>query len=173
MSGGRGRAATPTTVFEVTSLDDTNTPGTLRYAVSQLSSVALYRTIVFRVCGTIRLGARLNIPATHVRTGPLSGEILTQQQVIWTNHLHTQWKRPAKFWGTISRNIGCGQAEATSAACATSATAHCGAGCQPSSRKKHPVLDAVFLRSALCFPISRLGSRPVLAWPWVPSWPAW
>jgi hypothetical protein len=60
-SGGRGTTAQPTTVFEVTSLDDTNTPGTLRYAVQASSTTYLYRTIVFRVSGTIHLLSRLNI----------------------------------------------------------------------------------------------------------------
>ena len=40
VSGGSGRAAGPTTVFEVTSLGDTNVPGTLRYALSQPASAA-------------------------------------------------------------------------------------------------------------------------------------
>src|ERR1051325_2687737 len=60
-SGGRGTTAQPTTVFEVTSLDDTNTPGTLRYAVQASSTTYPYRTIVFRVSGTIHLQSRLNI----------------------------------------------------------------------------------------------------------------
>ena len=48
-SGGRGTAAVTTTVYEVTSLDDTNTPGTLRYALSQSATAAPHRTVVFRV----------------------------------------------------------------------------------------------------------------------------
>ena len=69
VSGGRGRAATPTTVFEVTSLADTNTPGTLRYACSQSTTAAVYRTVVFRVCGTIHLTAPLNIPGNTTLAG--------------------------------------------------------------------------------------------------------
>ncbi|WP_460617507.1 T9SS type A sorting domain-containing protein [Hymenobacter ruber] len=84
VSGGRGRAATPTTVYEVTSLADTNTQGTLRYALSQSSSVAPYRTIVFRVCGTIHLTARLNIPRNTTiagQTAPGDGICLADRQV--------------------------------------------------------------------------------------------
>lgn len=60
-TGGRGTAAQPTKVFEVTSLDDTNTPGTLRYAVQANSTTYPYRTIVFRISGTIHLQSRLNV----------------------------------------------------------------------------------------------------------------
>ncbi len=84
VSGGRGRAATPTTVFEVTSLADTNTPGTLRYAISQPNTAAAYRTIVFRVCGTIHLTARLNIPRNTTlagQTAPGDGICLADRQV--------------------------------------------------------------------------------------------
>ncbi len=57
-TGGRGTAATATTVFEVTNLNDDNNPGSLRYA---LQATATYRTIVFRVSGTIHLLSKLNI----------------------------------------------------------------------------------------------------------------
>ncbi|MEO6730625.1 MAG: T9SS type A sorting domain-containing protein [Ferruginibacter sp.] len=60
-SGGRGTMAQPTTVFEVTSLEDTNTPGTLRYAVQASSTTYPHRTIVFRVSGTIHLLSKLNV----------------------------------------------------------------------------------------------------------------
>ena len=83
-SGGRGRAATPTTVFEVTSLADTNTPGTLRYAVSQSLTAAAYRTIVFRVCGTIHLTARMNVPRNTTiagQTAPGDGICIADRQV--------------------------------------------------------------------------------------------
>lgn len=84
VSGGRGRAATPTTVFEVTSLADTNTQGTLRYALSQPAAAAPYRTIVFRVCGTIHLTSRMNIPANTTiagQTAPGDGICLADRQV--------------------------------------------------------------------------------------------
>ena len=84
VSGGRGRAATPTTVFEVTSLADTNTPGTLRYAISQSATAAQFRTIVFRVCGTIHLTSRMNIPANTTiagQTAPGDGICLADRQV--------------------------------------------------------------------------------------------
>ncbi|MCC2548059.1 T9SS type A sorting domain-containing protein [Hymenobacter sp. BT175] len=79
--GGRGTAAVPTTVFEVTSLADTNTPGTLRYAVSQ---PATHRTIVFRVCGTIHLTSRLTIRSNTTlagQTAPGQGICLADRQV--------------------------------------------------------------------------------------------
>jgi len=57
-SGGRGTAAAATTVFEVTNLSDDGQPGSLRYAVTQ---PATYRTVVFRVSGTIHLLADLRL----------------------------------------------------------------------------------------------------------------
>ncbi|OON68023.1 hypothetical protein B0919_15290 [Hymenobacter sp. CRA2] len=57
-SGGRGTATTPTTVFEVTDLNDDGQPGSLRYA---LTTAAAYRTVVFRVSGTIHLTSELRI----------------------------------------------------------------------------------------------------------------
>ncbi len=57
-SGGRGTTGVPTTVFEVTNLNDDTNPGSLRYALTQ---PATYRTIVFRVSGTIRLTSKLTI----------------------------------------------------------------------------------------------------------------
>jgi fibronectin type 3 domain-containing protein len=66
VTGGRGTVGTATTVYEVTSLSDANVAGTLRYACSQS---ATYRTIVFRVSGTIHLTSRLNIPANTTIAG--------------------------------------------------------------------------------------------------------
>ncbi len=62
-SGGRGTPASPTTVFEVTRLDDPSPTviGTFRYAVTNNSPVALYRTVVFRVSGTIRLTSPISL----------------------------------------------------------------------------------------------------------------
>lgn len=83
-TGGRGRGTAGTTVFEVTSLDDTNTPGTLRYALSQSVSTVPARTVVFRVCGTIHLLARLNIPRNTTlagQTAPGEGICLADRQV--------------------------------------------------------------------------------------------
>lgn len=81
-SGGRGTAAAPTTVLEVTSLADTNTPGTLRYALGQN---APHRTIVFRVCGTIRLTSPLSINKPNVtiagQTAPGEGICLADYPV--------------------------------------------------------------------------------------------
>jgi pectin methylesterase-like acyl-CoA thioesterase len=65
-SGGRGTPTTLTTVFEVTNLNDDNNPGSLRYALSQ---PATYRTVVFRISGTIRLTSALNIRANTTIAG--------------------------------------------------------------------------------------------------------
>lgn len=65
-SGGRGTTTTPTTVFEVTSLLDDGSAGTLRYV---LNASAAYRTIVFRVSGTIHLNSKLNIRANTTIAG--------------------------------------------------------------------------------------------------------
>lgn len=65
-TGGRGTATIPTTVFEVTNLLDDGLPGSLRYA---LSANATYRTIVFRVSGTIHLTSRLTIKANTTIAG--------------------------------------------------------------------------------------------------------
>lgn len=65
-TGGRGTATTPTTVFEVTNLSDDGQPGSLRYA---LTAPATYRTVVFRVSGTIHLTSRLNIRANTTIAG--------------------------------------------------------------------------------------------------------
>lgn len=65
-SGGRGTPAVPTTVFEVTNLLDDGQPGSLRYA---LSANATYRTVVFRVSGTIHLTSRLTIKANTTIAG--------------------------------------------------------------------------------------------------------
>ncbi|UOQ97554.1 T9SS type A sorting domain-containing protein [Hymenobacter sp. 5317J-9] len=84
VTGGRGKSSVPTTVYEVTSLADTNTPGTLRYACSQSAAVAPYRTIVFRVCGTIHLTNRLSIPANTTiagQTAPGDGICTADRQV--------------------------------------------------------------------------------------------
>lgn len=83
-SGGRGTPAVPTTVFEVTSLaDGTNsTVGTLRWALNQ---TATYRTVVFRVSGTIHLNAKLNIRANTTlagQTAPGGGICLADHPVV-------------------------------------------------------------------------------------------
>ncbi|MBO0358166.1 T9SS type A sorting domain-containing protein [Hymenobacter sp. BT186] len=83
-SGGRGTTAVPTVVFAVTSLADTNTPGTLRYALSQPATAAPHRTVVFRVCGTIHLTSGLRIPANTTlagQTAPGAGICLADQEV--------------------------------------------------------------------------------------------
>lgn len=56
-SGGRGGE-----VYYVTSLEDTDTPGTLRYGVTHLSKA----TILFKVSGTIQLKSGLNISGNNL-----------------------------------------------------------------------------------------------------------
>lgn len=65
-TGGRGTISTPTTVFEVTNLNDDGLVGSLRYALTQ---TATYRTVVFRVSGTIHLNSKLSIKANTTIAG--------------------------------------------------------------------------------------------------------
>jgi pectin methylesterase-like acyl-CoA thioesterase len=65
-SGGRGTSTVPTTVYEVTNLNDDNNPGSLRYALTQNVP---YRTVIFRVSGTIHLTSNLNIRANTTIAG--------------------------------------------------------------------------------------------------------
>lgn len=81
-SGGRGTSATPTTVFEVTNVNDDNNPGSLRYALSQ---TAAYRTVVFRISGTIHLNSKLSIRANTTiagQTAPGDGICLADYPVV-------------------------------------------------------------------------------------------
>ncbi|MBO9198790.1 MULTISPECIES: pectinesterase family protein [Niastella] len=81
-TGGRGSAGTPTTVFEVTNLNDDNNPGSLRYAVS---TAAANRTVVFRVSGTIHLTSKLNIRDNTTiagQTAPGDGICLADYPVV-------------------------------------------------------------------------------------------
>src|ERR1051325_8726396 len=81
-SGGRGTASTATTVFEVTNLNDDNVQGSLRYA---LQASAAYRTVVFRISGTIHLTSKLNIPANTTiagQTAPGDGICVADYPVV-------------------------------------------------------------------------------------------
>jgi len=96
-SGGRGTPTVATTVFEVTNLNDDNNPGSLRYAVTQ-NSAATYRTVVFRVSGTIYLKSPLNInrPNTTIagQTAPGDGICLADYPVsIGTNNVIVRYIR--------------------------------------------------------------------------------
>jgi pectin methylesterase-like acyl-CoA thioesterase len=78
-TGGRGSSTAPTTVVEVTNLNDAGA-GSLRQA---LSGTLASRTVVFRVCGTINLLSQLNIPANTTiagQTAPGDGICLADKQ---------------------------------------------------------------------------------------------
>ncbi|GAB3638607.1 pectate lyase [Hymenobacter arcticus] len=78
-TGGRGSAAAPTTVLEVTNLNDAGA-GSLRQA---LSGTYGSRTVVFRVCGVIHLVTQLSIPANTTlagQTAPGDGICLADKQ---------------------------------------------------------------------------------------------
>lgn len=84
-SGGRGTVSTMTTVFEVTNLTDVNTVGSLRYACSQSTATYPYRTIVFRVSGTVHLNSKLPIPKNTTvagQTAPGDGICLADYPVV-------------------------------------------------------------------------------------------
>ncbi|OQP64355.1 hypothetical protein A3860_20500 [Niastella vici] len=81
-TGGRGTSTDATTVFEVTNLNDDTNPGSLRYA---LTATATYRTIVFRVSGTIHLASKLNIRANTTiagQTAPGDGICIADYPVV-------------------------------------------------------------------------------------------
>lgn len=81
-TGGRGTPNSPTTVFAVTNLTDINSPGSLRYA---LQAPATYRTVVFRISGTIRLTSKLRIPANTTiagQTAPGGGICIADHPVV-------------------------------------------------------------------------------------------
>jgi pectin methylesterase-like acyl-CoA thioesterase len=85
-TGGRGTSSTATTVFEVTNLNDDGLPGSFRYA---LTASAAYRTVVFRVSGTIHLSARLTIPANTTiagQTAPGDGICVADHPVYITGN---------------------------------------------------------------------------------------
>ena len=84
-TGGRGTAAMPTAVLEVTNLRDDNLPGCLRYALGLSSAQAPARTVVFRVSGTVHLLSPLviNRPNTTLagQTAPGDGICLADYPV--------------------------------------------------------------------------------------------
>ncbi len=94
VSGGRGNVSTAPKVFEVTSLVDNassaNTPGTLRYAVTNNSPSVPNRIIVFRVSGTIRLYAQLNLNRANTtiagQTAPGGGITIADYPVYISNN---------------------------------------------------------------------------------------
>lgn len=88
-TGGRGTAIVPTTVYEVTNLNDDNLLGSLRYAITNNSPAAPYRTIVFRVSGTIHLNSALAINRANTtvagQTAPGDGICIADYPVSISN----------------------------------------------------------------------------------------
>ena len=84
-TGGRGTAAVPTTVLEVTNLLDDGQPGSLRYALQLSADKAPARTVVFRVSGTIHLSSPLTISKSNTtvagQTAPGDGICLADYPV--------------------------------------------------------------------------------------------
>jgi hypothetical protein len=108
-SGGRGTAAVPTTVLEVTNLRDDNLPGSLRYAVQLSEKKAPARTIVFRVAGTIHLLAPLSFNKANTtiagQTAPGGGICLADYPV--TVHANNVLVRFLRFrLGDKNQNQG-------------------------------------------------------------------
>jgi pectin methylesterase-like acyl-CoA thioesterase len=84
-SGGRGTSTQPTTVFEVTNLNDDNSPGSLRYALQASQTTYPHRAIVFRVSGTIHLNSKLNIRNNTTiagQTAPGGGICIADHPVV-------------------------------------------------------------------------------------------
>lgn len=81
-TGGRGTPNTPTTVFAVTNLLDDGSVGSLRHAIT---ASATYRTIIFRVSGTIHLNSKLDIKDNTTiagQTAPGGGICLADYPVV-------------------------------------------------------------------------------------------
>jgi pectate lyase len=115
-TGGRGG-----TVYEVTSLADTNTLGTLRYGLMTATGA---RTIVFRVGGIIELGSQLELNSDNVtiagQTAPGGGITLSGRTkgansngllAIGTNNVIVRYIRArhgysATCTGECGKNIG-------------------------------------------------------------------
>jgi hypothetical protein len=97
-TGGRGTTSVPTTVFEVTNLNDDGQPGSLRYA---LTASATYRTIVFRVSGTIHLNSKLSIRANTTiagQTAPGDGICVADHPVVISGVFAWVIKTRTKAW---------------------------------------------------------------------------
>ena len=100
-TGGRGTPAIATTIYEVTDLtDNATTPavGSFRYAVTNNSPAALYRTVIFRVSGTIRLAGPLSLNRANTtiagQTAPGDGICIADYPVsVSANNLIIRYLR--------------------------------------------------------------------------------
>jgi hypothetical protein len=86
VTGGRGTSSTASTIYEVTKLDDDGSVGTLRYALT--NSTGTYRTVVFRVSGTIHLTSALKFTRANTtvagQTAPGDGICLADYPVSFS-----------------------------------------------------------------------------------------
>jgi hypothetical protein len=95
-TGGRGTAASPTTIYQVTTLLDDNSTGSLRYAVT--NATGTHRTIIFKVSGTIRLNSPLDITRSNMtiagQTAPGDGICIADYPVtIKANNVIVRYLR--------------------------------------------------------------------------------
>ncbi|UAY53653.1 T9SS type A sorting domain-containing protein [Ferruginibacter albus] len=84
-TGGRGTSIVASKVFAVTSLADDGSAGTLRWALDQSGTTYPYRTIIFRISGTIHLTSALKITKANTtiagQTAPGQGICLADYPV--------------------------------------------------------------------------------------------
>ena len=97
-TGGRGTAAAPPKIFEVTRLADDNAAGSFRYACTNNSPSAPTRIVVFRVAGTIHLNSALSLNRANTtiagQTAPGGGICIADYPVtIGANNMIIRYMR--------------------------------------------------------------------------------